>query len=304
VDSERELEVIRDEMEQTRTSLADKLGALESQVRETVSTASETVTSTVEGVKEVVSGVSDTVSTVTETFNISKHIEQHPWAAMGIALAAGYVVSRLLGGSSQPSYGPPPGWQPQQPPTPTSQTSVPSMGNVMGQASDQAPSHRGGQERPQRQEQPPQQQGPGIMAQAAALLPALSSFVPDIGSRVSAFLPSLDQLTPEIEKLGNTVAEGLGQLAVGGVMCVVRELAVDALPDSWKGEIVKIIDDATEQLGGKPQQLDGQEKHGQNGRQQHQGQEGQKGHEKQGGSKEGHDKQGAQQGRRELAGKS
>jgi len=36
--------VIRDEMEMTRANLADKLGALENQVRETVSSASETVT--------------------------------------------------------------------------------------------------------------------------------------------------------------------------------------------------------------------------------------------------------------------
>jgi archaellum component FlaC len=65
-------------MEQTRANLADKLGALESQVRETVSGATETVGSAVEGVKEVVGSVSDTVSSVTETFNISKHVEQHP----------------------------------------------------------------------------------------------------------------------------------------------------------------------------------------------------------------------------------
>jgi len=41
VDSE--LEVIRDEMEETRANLANKLEALETQVRETVSGASEAV---------------------------------------------------------------------------------------------------------------------------------------------------------------------------------------------------------------------------------------------------------------------
>jgi len=50
--------VIRDEMEQTRANLADKLGALENQVRETVSGATEAVSSTVEGVKGVVETVS------------------------------------------------------------------------------------------------------------------------------------------------------------------------------------------------------------------------------------------------------
>jgi len=37
--------VIRDEMEQTRANLADKLGALENQVRETVSGATDAVKS-------------------------------------------------------------------------------------------------------------------------------------------------------------------------------------------------------------------------------------------------------------------
>jgi len=103
VDSERELEVIRDEMEHTRANLADKLGALEEQVRETVSTASETVTSTVEGVKEVVSNVSETVENVTDTFNVSKHIDEHPWVAMGVAMAAGFVAAQMFGGSRHPA---------------------------------------------------------------------------------------------------------------------------------------------------------------------------------------------------------
>jgi len=184
----------------------------------------------------------------------------------------------------------------------------------MGQASDHAP-QGGGQERPQRQEPPrqeqPAQQGPTLAEQAASLLPSLGSFVPDLGAKASAFLPSLDQLKPEIEKLGNTVAEGLAQLGIGGVMSVVRELAVDALPQSWKSEIYNIVDDLTKQLGGKPQHGKGQESPGHNG-QQHQQQEqgGQKGHEKQDGKegekqggKEGHgDNQGAQRGRREPVG--
>jgi hypothetical protein len=73
---DNELEVIRDEMEQTRASLADKLGALEEQVRETVSGATEAVSSTVEGVKDVVSTVSDTVDSVKEQFSLSKQFDE------------------------------------------------------------------------------------------------------------------------------------------------------------------------------------------------------------------------------------
>jgi len=97
---DHELEVIRGQMEATRESLADKLGELESQVRETVQAAGETVTSTVDGVKEVVSSVTDTVSstveTVKETFNLRKQVEEHPWTALGAAVAVGAIGGWLV----------------------------------------------------------------------------------------------------------------------------------------------------------------------------------------------------------------
>lgn len=112
---DRKLEVIRDDMEQTRAKLADKLGELENQVRETVSSASETVNSTVEGVKDVVSTVSETVETVTSTFNISKQVQEHPWVAMGVSVATGILVGQLLGGSPRPH----PERQPREEPEPS-----------------------------------------------------------------------------------------------------------------------------------------------------------------------------------------
>ena len=100
-----ELEVIRTEMEATRGSLAQKIGELENQVRDTVTGAGDAVAATKEGVMEVVSSVSDTVSNVKEsikeTFNLSKQVEDHPWAAFGIAVAAG-AAGAMLVGSSKP----------------------------------------------------------------------------------------------------------------------------------------------------------------------------------------------------------
>jgi ElaB/YqjD/DUF883 family membrane-anchored ribosome-binding protein len=93
---DNELEVIRDEMELTRANLADKLGALETQVRETVSDAKEAVSSTVEGVKEVVGSVTETVGSVAEQFSVSKQVDEHPWLAMGAAVAAGFVAAQVL----------------------------------------------------------------------------------------------------------------------------------------------------------------------------------------------------------------
>jgi len=98
VDSE--LEVIRTEMEATRDSLAHKIGELESQVRDTVAEAGNAVSATKEGVMDVVSSVSHTVDSVKEsieeTFNLNKHVEDHPWGALGIAVVVGAAGGFLL----------------------------------------------------------------------------------------------------------------------------------------------------------------------------------------------------------------
>ena len=57
-----ELEVIRTEMETTRGSLAQKIGELESQVRDTVSEAGHAVEATKEGVMDVVSSVTESLT--------------------------------------------------------------------------------------------------------------------------------------------------------------------------------------------------------------------------------------------------
>jgi len=188
--------VIRDEMEQTRANLAEKLGALENQVRETVSGATEAVSSTVEGVKDVVETVSETVESVTETFNVSKQVEQHPWMALGAAVATGFVVSQVIGRSSEPA----------------ASTTAPA-------ATTYAPP---AQPAPQ-----PQRHEPGLMDRVGSMLPDMSGVM-------------------------NTVVSSLGGLAVGSLMGVIREFASRGLPKEWQGDVTKLIDEVTSQLGGKP----------------------------------------------------
>jgi ElaB/YqjD/DUF883 family membrane-anchored ribosome-binding protein len=118
---DRELEMIHGEMEGTRKSLADKLGEVESIIQEKVKEAGDSVTSIVDNVKEFGSSVTESVSsakeTLKETFNIRKQIEDHPWAAVGAAVAVGVAGGIFLGpsgshgasaASSGPSYSPPP----------------------------------------------------------------------------------------------------------------------------------------------------------------------------------------------------
>jgi len=105
---ENEPELIRDQMQETRTALTEKLEALEQQVSNTVQTATSTVTETVQTVKDAVENtvgtvqetVQDTVSTVKETvketFDLPGHIERHPWMALAGSVAVGYLAERLI----------------------------------------------------------------------------------------------------------------------------------------------------------------------------------------------------------------
>jgi ElaB/YqjD/DUF883 family membrane-anchored ribosome-binding protein len=99
-----EPEVIRQQMEETRHDLQAKLETLEQQVKDTVQEATEAVTDTVETVKETVKEtvetvketVEETVDSVKETFNLSRHVQEHPWPAFACATAVGFVGARLL----------------------------------------------------------------------------------------------------------------------------------------------------------------------------------------------------------------
>jgi len=222
--------MIHDEMEQTRANLADKLGALENQVRSTVSSASEAVTSTVEGVKDVVGSVSETVGDVTDALNFPKQIEEHPWVAIGIALAAGCTLGYLLSGSSRPE----PRYEPRSEPLPEPPRPQP-MPDLHFQQVTPTPA-------PQVCPTPPAQEKKdehheGLLEKAKDLL------------------PDMDKLMPDLKEIGNTVISGLGGLAVGSLMGVIREMVAQGLPQEWKGEVNSLVDQVTRQLGGKVQPM-------------------------------------------------
>jgi ElaB/YqjD/DUF883 family membrane-anchored ribosome-binding protein len=97
-------EVIRQQMEDTRTALTEKLETLEEQVAAKIQGTTDSVVETVETVKEAVEKtvgtVSDTVDrtvdTVKEAFDLQHHVEEHPWLVLGGAVLLGYVGGRLL----------------------------------------------------------------------------------------------------------------------------------------------------------------------------------------------------------------
>lgn len=117
----QEPDVIRQQIEETRSSLTDKIETLEEQVRATVEGAKATVEGTIENVKETVEGVKesvqdtitnvkdsmhDTVQSVKQTLDLRYQTERHPWAMVAGSLAAGFVVGNLIEGQRQQSRRP------------------------------------------------------------------------------------------------------------------------------------------------------------------------------------------------------
>jgi len=112
---EDEPELIRDQMQDTRTALTEKIEALEQKVTNTVQGATSAVTDTVQNltdsvqetvgtVKDTVQATVDTVSgtvektveTVKDTFDVPARVREHPYVAVFGSLAAGFVLGRLL----------------------------------------------------------------------------------------------------------------------------------------------------------------------------------------------------------------
>jgi ElaB/YqjD/DUF883 family membrane-anchored ribosome-binding protein len=87
--AEQSTDEMREEIDCTRSDLADKLEALEDRVMGSVQSAQETVEDSIQIAR-------DTVATVKRTFDIKHHVEQYPWAMMGGSFVAGLALSTLF----------------------------------------------------------------------------------------------------------------------------------------------------------------------------------------------------------------
>jgi ElaB/YqjD/DUF883 family membrane-anchored ribosome-binding protein len=102
--SEQRPEEIRDQIEETRSDLTEKLEALEHKVMDTVAEARGAVADTVATVKQSVDStvqavqdtVHDTVDSMKHALDLGRQVDRHPWAMLGGSLVAGYVLGCLL----------------------------------------------------------------------------------------------------------------------------------------------------------------------------------------------------------------
>jgi ElaB/YqjD/DUF883 family membrane-anchored ribosome-binding protein len=87
--TEQTSDEMRQEIDGTRSAMADKLEALEDRVMDTVESARETVQDSIQTAK-------DTVATVKRTFDVKHQVQQHPWAMVGGCFLAGLALGHLL----------------------------------------------------------------------------------------------------------------------------------------------------------------------------------------------------------------
>ena len=80
---DQEPDVIRQNIDETRSSLTEKLETLEGQVRDTVQGARATVENTIESVKR--------------TFDLPYQVRQHPWPMVGGSILAGFLAGSFAG---------------------------------------------------------------------------------------------------------------------------------------------------------------------------------------------------------------
>jgi hypothetical protein len=96
-----EPDVIRQQIDETRESLTDKLETLEGHVKQTVASVTDVVdtvkTKVEDTVQAVTSSVEHTVETVKRTFNIPEQVQKHPYGMTGGALLAGAALGWLAG---------------------------------------------------------------------------------------------------------------------------------------------------------------------------------------------------------------
>ncbi|HZU37429.1 MAG TPA: hypothetical protein VFA18_16005 [Gemmataceae bacterium] len=195
----QESDVIRRNIDVTRSSLTEKLETLECQVKGTMEEARSTVEDTlqtarctVENTMESVrSTVDHTVAAVKRTFDVRLQTEQHPWPMVGGSVVAGFVAGVLVGRQLMATH-----------------ERQPNLSRV-NEPFVPPPS------RPE-----PAAQGPSWVERMAA------------------------PFQSEIQEVKS--------LAVSTLFGVIRDLAKQAIPPNFHGQVEHIMNDLTTKFGGKP----------------------------------------------------
>jgi hypothetical protein len=223
---DHEAEVIKEQMEDTRESLARKLQTLEKQVTgavEEVTGTVEAVSSTVEKVKEAVTGtvetvtesVEETVQKVKSSLDITGHVRNHPWPWFGGSYVAGFLAGQLVRSVVPAATR---RFRPRR---------IPTLSTLA--------------EPPARAAEPDgwRQQGRPVEQQVTQPEPARS-----YEEQGKSWLGCLsDMLGPEVSKLKG--------LAIGTALGVVRDMITRSAPHELGAQLAEVVNNLTSRLGGE-----------------------------------------------------
>jgi hypothetical protein len=192
-------------------------------VQETVSTVKDTVQDTIIAVKD---SVKEGVGAVKDVFDISGHVEQHPWAMFGGSIAVGFVVGRFFASevttsSKEASRGASQDFEAWEREGGASETALRRSSDAASFGAHHN-GHNGHSEHPSYKRDEPE---------------ARPKSSEGLGGWLKAF-------APEIEKLKG--------LAIGALMGTLRETVAHAAPAHVKEPLVDVINSMTEKLGGEP----------------------------------------------------
>jgi len=206
-------------MEATRSSLCEKIETLENKVINTVTGATDAVTETIGTVKdtvqetvESVKGTArDTVQTVRDAFDLRRQVCRHPWPALGGAVAAGFLLERLI--EYEKSSGP-----------------SKRSGGVARSLGDLTNGQSFAYERPtpvDAETVRPQMNAPNARARST------SGWLSDLGR----------QFEPEINKLK--------AMAIGTGLGLARDLLLQSVPQHLRPGLNDLVHGVTTKLGGE-----------------------------------------------------
>lgn len=220
-----ETEVIREKMEETRNDLSDKIEQLEKQVVDTVQNATNTVSDAVQSAKDAVESVKDSVEGTVESVR----------GAVGDTVDSVNQSMRDTVESVKQTFDLP--RQVDQHPWLMMSGAV-AVGFVAGKLLENAPEVRRTARHVAGSFGPTAQRFAGAAASTAGAVGAAASTAGSLfGSLESMFGPELAKVK---------------EMAVGALLGIVRDAAVEAAPEPMRQQVREIIDGFTSKLGGKP----------------------------------------------------
>lgn len=238
--SASEMSAIRNQMDETRTALAEKIGMLEQQVTSTVQDTVQTVQGTVQSVGDTVESVKhavgdtvesvkhaveetvnqvrttvhDSMHAVGEALSISHHVEKHPWPMMAGAMAVGFVGGYMLLSRSENQR---------------AEDKFRRLASSQGRPPEQQyGGFDAGGSRPQAMPAPPRR------ASQASTRDMRHS------TESNAFMEWLKPASQQVQSL-----------AIGATLGILRDMVSKAVPKPLESQVHELVDGLTSSLGGQ-----------------------------------------------------